>query len=117
MLDASEYLSMTRIGIPSSNPSLPRALADDGAERLADDFQVEQPAAVLDVLNVILDPFLEIRACAARAPHLPKARDSGANAQPRFAPRRAELVFAVRAWPRADDRHVPDQHVPELRQL
>src|SRR5205814_1928029 len=45
---------------------------------------------------------------------LPEAGDAGPHAQPRLAPRGAELVLAAWAGPGADDGHVADQHVPEL---
>src|SRR5438045_1869353 len=96
---------------------LPCSLADHHSDRLVDDDQVKPPALVFNIFQVVLDPFLKIRAGAARAADLPQAGDAGAHAQPRFAPRRAILIFMMRARPRADDRHVAEQHVPKLRQL
>src|SRR4051812_13009446 len=103
--------------LATSSTSRPRTLLNHRDGRLPDDLQVQPPRGVFDVLQVVLDPFLEIGPRTAGAADLPEAGDAGAYAQPRLAPRRAELIFVVRAGTRADDRHVPEQHVEELRQL
>src|SRR4029079_826141 len=82
-----------------------------------DDEQVERPAGVFDVLDVVANPFLEIGARLTGALDLPEAGDAGAYAQANCAPGGAELVFGEGSGARADDRHVAEQHVDELREL
>src|SRR5437016_6766460 len=96
---------------------LSRTLSHDRQDRLPDDDHVTPPRARFHVLDVVLDPLLEVTTRAACAANLPEARDAGADAEARFAPGRAELVFAVGAWPRADDRHVPGEDVEKLWNL
>ena len=72
---------------------------------------------MLHVLDVVLDPFLEVRAAFSGAIELPESRDAGPHAQPQVAPRRAELVFVIGAGARPHEAHVSGKNVPELRQL
>src|SRR5207245_4417474 len=81
------------------------------------DLDIQPDRLLLDVLHVVVNPFLKIRFHLTLARDLPQSGDSGADAQPRLAPRRAHLVFTIGAWPRADDAHVADQHVIKLRPL
>src|SRR4030095_7300782 len=51
-------------------------LAEDRRNRLPDDVERQPPGARLDVLDVVLDPLLEVVAAAARALDLPEAGDA-----------------------------------------
>src|SRR5213078_145740 len=85
--------------------------------RLEKNFDVEPERLFLDVLDVVVNPFLEIGFDFALARDLPEAGDAGTDAQACFAPGRAHLVFAVGAGTGADDAHIANQHVEELRPL
>ena len=65
------------------------------------------------IFEVHSHPVLE----SHRAPttHLPNAGQSGQHGQPPSLPRFALQRFFDRQRPRADQRHVADQHVPKLR--
>src|SRR5262249_1455515 len=97
--------------------SLARSFADHRDHGFGEAFQIELPTRFFDVFKVVANPFLEIIPLAASPANLPQAGDARTNAQSRLAPRRAILVLLERAGPRADDRHVADEHIPELRQF
>src|SRR5688500_17268675 len=90
--------------------------ASEGYEEgFADDFQVQPDRLFLDVLDVVVDPFLEVGFAAVALAHdLPQSRDAGADGEAGFAPGGAHLVFALGAGARADDGHLAEQDVPEL---
>ena len=90
----------------------------NNAERLPDDDQVEAPGDVLDILDVVFNPFLEIHAAAAGAADLPQAGDSGTDrqAQARAGVDNTDLSRCGLGR-EANDGHVAHQHVEELRQL
>ena len=48
------------------------------------------------------------------AADLPQPGQARTNAQPRFTPGRAELVFGMRTGARPDDRHLSHQHIEKL---
>src|SRR5262249_34779050 len=93
------------VRVPSDR-SQPRHAPHDVDDGLPDDPQVQGGRLLLDVLDVVLDPLLEVAARGAGPPGLPQARDPGADAQPRRAPGRAELVLGKGAGPGTDHRHV-----------
>src|SRR5690606_24432090 len=83
------------------------------------DLDVESDGPVLDVVEVVLDTLLE-RRIAAPAVDLGPARDAGFDlvAQHVLRDPMLELFDEERALgARPHDRHVADQHVPELRQF
>ena len=83
------------------------------------DLEVERDRPVLDVVEVVLDALLD-RRVAAPAVDLRPAGQARAHlvAQHVLRDPLLELVDEERPLgPRADERHVAAQHVPELRQL
>src|SRR5205823_6334315 len=90
---------------------------EDGEDGLPDDQEIQGPAGVFDVFDVVADPLLEVGAGLAGALDLPEAGDAGADAQAGLAPGGAELVFGEGAGAGADDGHVADEDVEELREL
>src|SRR2546423_1747703 len=91
---------------------------EQGPERLKEDFHVQPDGLLFDVLDVVVDPFLEVGFTAiAAAADLPEAGDAGADAEARLAPGGAHLVFLFGAGARADDGHLAHQDVEELRPL
>src|SRR5688572_5856347 len=88
-------------------------------EREPHDLEVEADRPVLDVIQVVFDALLE-RGVAAPAVDLRPAGDAGLDLVAQHVLRDAvlELLDEVGALrPRADDRHVAADDVPELRQL
>src|SRR5262245_3558758 len=82
-----------------------------------EDDKVKPEVRLQDVLNVVLDPLLEVLARLARALQLPQAGDARTDAQTQVAPGRAVLVLIVWAGPGSDQAHLADQDVPELGQF
>src|SRR5260221_18527 len=83
------------------------------------DLDVEADGPVLDVVEVVLDALLE-RGVAAPAVDLRPASDARLDLVAEHVLRNAVLelrdeVGTLGPW--ADDRHVPLEHVPELREL
>src|SRR4051812_16827288 len=88
-------------------------------ERQPHDLQIERDGPVLDVIEVVLDPLLE-RGIAAPAVDLRPAGDAGLDLVAQHVLRNAvlELLDEIGALgPRADDRHIAAEDVPELRQF
>src|SRR5215472_3930690 len=88
-------------------------------DREPDDLQVEADRPVLNVIKVVLDSLVE-RRVAAPAVYLGPARHAGLHLVAQHVLRNAvlELLDEMRALrPRADNRHVAAQDVPQLRQL
>src|SRR5688572_4641888 len=85
----------------------------DGAGK---DGEVQGRAPTVRIAEVELDPLL-IAAGAAPA-HLPEAGDAGGHAEATELVLFRELVEVARQHgPRADQAHVPDEDVHELREL
>ena len=95
----------------------PEHSAKEYDEGLENDPEVEFPRELLDVLNVELDPFLEVEALAAGTLYLPETGDTGANAETCFSPRGTVLVFSSGTGSGTDDGHVTEENVDELREL
>src|SRR3954453_7733243 len=70
----------------------PADLEEDHPKGLPDNDQVEPQRTLFDVLDVLLDPLLEIGPAAAGALDLPESGNARPHAQPRLAPGGAELV-------------------------
>src|SRR5207245_3766549 len=89
--------------------------AGECARRAEEDQEVGPRGAMLDVPDVELDPLVprELRAAVDLRP----ARDAGLHLQPARLPRRVALDLVAQRRPRADQRHLAAQDVPELRQL
>src|SRR6187455_450616 len=77
----------------SAECSLSHAFTEHGADCLPDNHHVEPPGAILDIFDVVFDPFLEVGARAAGAADLPEPGHTRTHAQSRLAPWRAELVL------------------------
>src|SRR5947199_1393890 len=73
----------------------PHDLPKHVCDGFGDDHQIQPEGALLDVLDVVLDPFLKIAAGAAGAIDLPQSGDAGADAEARLAPRRTVLVLVI----------------------
>src|SRR4051812_991653 len=88
-------------------------------QRQPHDFQVEPHRPVLDVIQVVLDPLLD-RGVAAPAVHLRPAGDARLHFVAQHV--LGNLVLELRdeqrpLGPRADDRHIALEDVPQLRQF
>src|SRR5688572_26271859 len=95
---------------------MPVQAAHDGQP---EDLEVEADGPVLDVIQVVFDALLE-RGVAAPAVDLRPAGDAGLHLVPEHVLREAvlELLDEIRTFrPRADERHVTAEDVPQLRQL
>src|SRR6476646_10765747 len=79
---------------------------EQDSNRPRDDPQIQEKVGFFDVLDVVLDPLLEVRAGAAGSHDLPEPGDARADTEARLAPAGAELVLGVRTGARADDGHV-----------
>src|SRR5947209_20286925 len=66
------------------------------AQRPPENLEIQSPAGIFDILDVVANPFLEIGAGGAGARYLPQAGDSRADAQAQPPPGRAEPGLAVR---------------------
>src|SRR6185437_3598038 len=93
--------------------TLPAQYHPDG---LRHDPQIEPQRPVVDVRALEAYDVLEVRDEIAAA-NLPRPRQSRHHAQPDEMSRLV-LPYLARHWrPRADERHVPREHVEQLRQL
>src|SRR5258706_14478550 len=97
--------------------SLPRAAArKDGRDRAEEDLGVERKAPVVDVGEVQRHPFLEARDVVP-ARDLPEAGHAGLHREPAPLPALVARHLVGKRRPRADERHLALQDVPELRHL
>src|SRR5215210_5767815 len=104
---------------PGPEPSVRRAPGDDREHGQEQDLDVEPERPVLDVVVVPLDPVGEGR-LAAEAVDLGPAGDPRLDAVPFRVAVDASLEALDVVHPlgtRADERHLADEDVPELRQL
>src|SRR5213078_4262603 len=85
----------------------------DGAQQ---DLEVEQQRPLADVLGIEPHHFLEVDDVAAPA-HLPQAGNAGLGTQAAEVMGLIQRQVSLEKWPGAYQRHVPQQHVPQLRQL
>ena len=91
------------------------AAGDHGRDRPDDDRDVEPDRPVLDVREVEPHEVVEVQAGAAG--DLPQAGHPRENGVPGAVPLLEQLVVAERERTRADEAHLPLQHVHDLRDL
>src|ERR1700730_11564945 len=94
-----------------------RTLAhEDGARCTHEDFDVEPGRPRLGVSQIQPDHFIEFE--AASAVNLPQPSDSWLDFQyPATVPRLVSHYFVGNCRARADQRHVPFEHIQKLRQF
>src|SRR5262249_22586455 len=117
---ATDSCPPARSRAPASRSDSVRArVAEYAHERQRDDLEVEAQRPVLDVVEVVLDAAIE-RRVPAESVDLRPAGHAGLHVMTQHVARdlRAELIDVLRTFgPWADETHVADEHVPQLRQL
>src|SRR5688500_16417456 len=88
-----------------------------GDARAHDQTQIDDERHVAHVQKVVMDPLMEVSGVALRAADLPHAADARAHREPGLAPGNADLVLSERRRARADEAHLADDDVEQLRQL
>src|ERR1017187_7834547 len=88
---------------------------EDDGEGAGEDFQVEPEGPVVDVLEVEFHPLVEADLVAAA--DLPDAGEAGLHGEAAAMPRIVVLHLGRDGRPGADEAHVADENIPELREL
>src|SRR5688572_749813 len=96
-------------------PSVRASACENGRDRLQEDGDVEPDRPVLEVVEVQANKVVEAEVRAAR--DLPEAGQARQDEVALAVPRLELLVVAKRQRPRADETHLPAQHVQKLRHL
>src|SRR5436190_4459288 len=96
-------------------PSVGSLAGQDRRNGTQQDAQVEPERAVLDVLEIEPHPLAEAQGTAPA--DLPQAGDAGLHVEPAQLPGLVLLDFLRNRGARADQAHVPLEHVEELRDL
>src|SRR4051812_48900204 len=96
-------------------PSEGAAAQQDRGDRLQDDGEVQEDRPPLQVEEVEPDEVVEVEVGAPG--DLPQAGEPGEHEVALLVPVVEPVVVALRERPGADERHLPPQHVEELRQL
>ena len=106
---------------PVRRPRAELDVADERAQRLQHDHQIETEGAVLQVVEVVAELPRRARARPrVSAAHLGPAGDAGLDQLAAVIERDLPLELGDQVrnlWARPDQRHLPAQHVPKLRQL
>src|SRR5581483_1101196 len=108
----SSWVGINCMSNPFSVGAAPRQYARNRAHQ---DLPIERQRPIINVLHIHLHPGLEIDVVAPR--HRPEAGQPRPHAQPPPLPALILLDLARHCRPRPHHRHIPAQHIPQLRPL